>query len=156
FFDRAAARWPEQIAVDSTPGSERPDRRLVTYRELQQQSDALAGLFSTLVTGECVVAILLARRSEHLYSSQLAVLKAGAAYACIDPAFPDEQVNDILADAEAVVLLTDAEGLARAERFNFPQERVFDVTTLLAESSLVSLPSWLTPNNLAYVIYTSG
>ena len=159
FFDRAAEQWPERIAVDVPPGIGRPDRRLVTYRELQQQSEVLAGLISTLVTGECVVAILLARRSEHLYSSQLGVLKAGAAYTCIDPAFPDEQVRDILKDSEAVALLTNNAGLARAQSLGFSGQ-VYDVAEVTnhAGGALVEppVPSWLAPSTLAYIIYTSG
>jgi non-ribosomal peptide synthetase-like protein len=159
FFDRAVDQWPERIAVDVPPGIGRPDRRFVTYRELQQQSDKLAALLSTLVTGECVVAILLARRSEHLYSSQLAVLKAGAAYTCIDPAFPDEQVRDILKDADAVALLTNNAGLVRAKSLGFSGQ-VYDVAELTnpAGDAVVDPPirSWLAPSSLAYIIYTSG
>jgi amino acid adenylation domain-containing protein len=160
FFESAATRWPEQIAVDVPPGVGRPERRLVTYRELEHQSNALAYLLRTFVTGECVVAILLPRSSERLYSSQLAVLKAGAAYTCIDPVFPDEQLRDILEDSEAVALLTDNDGLARAERSGFARERVFDVSAIIDQAgSAVSrqpTPSWLSPSTLAYIIYTSG
>jgi len=160
FFERIVDRWPERVAVDVPPGVERPDRRLITYRELERQSNALARFLRTFVTKECVVAILLPRRSEHLYSTQLAVLKAGAAYTCIDPAFPYEQLRDILEDSEAVVLLTDEEGFASAERSGFARERVFDVARLIdqAGSAVASAPppSWLSPSSLAYIIYTSG
>ena len=160
FFERIVERWPERIAVDVPPGVERPVRRLITYWELERQSNALACFLRTFVTGECVVAVLLPRRSEHLYSSQLAVLKAGAAYTCIDPAFPGEQLRYILEDSEAVTLLTDSEGLASAERSGFARERMFDVVKLIdqAASAVVAppAPSWLSPSSLAYIIYTSG
>lgn len=156
FLDRPARLWPERIAIEIPPGIGRAERRLITYAELEQRANASASFLQQFVSGECVVALLLPRRNEHLYVSQLATLKAGAAYACIDPAFPDEQVSEILTDAEAVVLLTDAEGVARAERFNFPRERVFDVTASPLPSASFSPPSWLTSNHLAYVIYTSG
>ncbi|MEK6323201.1 MAG: amino acid adenylation domain-containing protein [Acidobacteriota bacterium] len=160
FFERAAARWPERIAVDVPPGIGRPDRRLVTYRDLAGQCDALAGLLRTFVTRECVVAILLPRCTEHLYRSQLAVMKAGAAYACIDPAFPDQQVRDILEDSEAVALLTDSDGLSRAEHSGFAIRPVFDVVELMTPDGGAVIapppPSWLTPRTLAYIIYTSA
>ena len=57
------------------------------------------------IVGECVVAILLPRDSSQLYAAQLAVLKAGAAYTCLDPSFPDERIVDVLEDAEAVHFL---------------------------------------------------
>src|SRR5262249_52617567 len=117
FFERAVQRWPERTAIDVPPASQRPERRLVTYAELNHRSDALAHHLRAFVREEeCVVAILLPRDSEHLYLSQLAVLKAGAAYTCIDPAFPDEQVSSILEDAQAVAVLTNASGLQRVSR----------------------------------------
>src|ERR1044072_6039045 len=107
FFERAARQWPQRPSLDIPPGINRPDRRVITYAELEQQSDALACFLSTLITKECVVAILLPRHTEHLYSSQLGVLKAGAAYTCIDSAFPDEQGRNIIEDSEAVALPPD-------------------------------------------------
>lgn len=160
FFERAAELWPERLAVDVPPAPGRPTRRLITYRELERLCDVLARLLSTFITGECVVAILLPRRTEHLYSSQLAVLKAGAAYTCIDPTFPDEQLRDILEDSEAVAMLTDHDGLARARRAGFASGRVFDVAELMTQAGSGVVPppppSWLTPRSLAYIIYTSG
>ena len=160
FFERACQRWPERPAVDVPPGNGRPARRVLTYAELGRQADALASFLRGFATSECVIAILLPRTGEHLYLSQLAVLKAGAAYTCIDPAFPDEQVRAILADAEAVALLTDAAGLARVKGFGGDLSRVFEIAALIEEqhhlSTALAPAAHLTPQNLAYLIYTSG
>lgn len=160
FFERSARMWPDHTAVDVPAGIGRAERRLTSYKELDHQAGALASSLSELITGECVVAILLPRCTEHLYSSQLAVLKSGAAYACIDIASPDEQLRDILSDSAAVALLTDAEGCARAARAGLSQVRVFDVAEIInhSPSSIAArpVPSWLSPNSLAYIIYTSG
>src|SRR5258705_11782262 len=83
FFERAARQAADRIALDIPPGTGRRERRRLTYAELDQKSNDLAGLLRTFVAGECVVAILLPRTTEHLYISQLAVLKAGAAYTSI-------------------------------------------------------------------------
>ncbi|HSO73733.1 MAG TPA: AMP-binding protein, partial [Blastocatellia bacterium] len=96
FFERAARRWPERTAVDVPPSNGKRERRVITFRELECQANSLARLLGPLVDRECVVAILLPRHNERLYASQLAVLKVGGAYTCIDSAFPDEQVRDIL------------------------------------------------------------
>jgi len=160
FFERAVRRWPQHPALDVPPGAGRSERRVLTYAEVQQQANAIATFLSTLISGECVVAIRLPRRSEHLYIAQLAVLKAGAAYTCIDPAFPDEQVRDILDDSAAVALLTDAVGAICARQVDFNRERVFDVAELIAQSRHLFVapppPDWLTQSSLAYIIYTSG
>src|SRR5204862_4158574 len=112
----AARRWPARTAVETPPAAGRPERRRTTYAALRQQSDALAHHLRNVVHQECVVAILLPRAGEHLYLSQLGVLKAGAAYTCIDPVFPDEQVCDVLDDCRPVTVLTDEAGLARVRR----------------------------------------
>jgi non-ribosomal peptide synthetase-like protein len=160
FFERTARRWPHRPAIDVPPAAKRPQRRLITYAELKRQSDALAHFLGDVVQEECVVAILLPRASEHLYLSQLAVLKAGAAYTSIDPAFPDDQVCNILQDAQAVAILTDAAGLARVGSVRSEVETVLNVIEWVEQIAGPIEPSppppWLTPANLAYIIYTSG
>src|SRR5215475_4361831 len=81
FFERAARRWPDRVAIDVPPKPHSP-RRTITYARLDRLADALARKLREFVSGECVVAILLPRDSEHIYLAQLAVLKAGAAYNC--------------------------------------------------------------------------
>ncbi len=160
FFERAARLWPERIALDAPPGTERPVRRTLTYDEARRQSDALANLLRDTVVEECVIAILLPRTSPDVYVAQLAVMKAGAAYTCLDPLFPDEQIRDILRDSRAVVLLTDAAGEARVRGAQLDVPYSLDVVAWLALAhdpieSAVPAP-WLTPRSLAYLIYTSG
>ena len=66
-----------------------------------------------------VISIMLPRTSVALYVSQLAVLRSRSAHVCLDPAFPDDQVQFILADSGAQVLVTNAEGAERARRIGF-------------------------------------
>lgn len=159
FFEQSARRWPTHIALEIPPGLHRPERRRLTYAELKQQSDALAAFLSRFIADEATAAILLPRSSEFLYGSQLAALKAGAAYTCIDGNFPDEQLRDILTDSDAVALLTDQTGVERARRAGLLPGRVFDAAEVLAqmqEPTAFTPPAWLAPENLAYIIYTSG
>lgn len=158
FFEASVRQWPDRLALDIPPGSGHPERCLLTYAQLGQQADAVAAFLRPFVTGECIVALLLPRGNAFLYSGQLGALKAGAAYTCIDPAFPDEQVRNILDDSEAVVLLTDQAGVTRAQKAGWLPGRVYAATTALAGRDVTEAPShaWLTPESLAYIIYTSG
>src|SRR5688572_7195484 len=106
-FEAAARNWPDAVAIDVPPGRARPERLLVSYAALERRASAIAGRLRAFVTEECVVAIMLPRDSDLLYTAQLAVLKAGAAHMCIDAAFPDDRINTLLADSGAVALLTD-------------------------------------------------
>jgi non-ribosomal peptide synthetase component F len=108
------------------------------------------------------VAILVARTSSHVYAAQLGVLKAGAAYTCIDVAFPDDQVRDILFDSGAVALLTDATAIQRISAFGFPTPSVIDMDKVRVEADTAIVPridrdavvrapdpTWLGPDTLA-------
>ena len=157
FLDVPAAIHADRVAIEVPPGRGRPERQTMTYRELAEQSDRLASHLAPLVTGEAIVALLLPRTSPLLYVAQIAVLKAGAAFTCLDPSFPDTRMGEIVDDAEPVALLTDAEGMARMAPFTGDAVRLFDAAALLAEEPFpAALPTVLPPDRLAYVIYTSG
>ncbi|MSU34442.1 MAG: amino acid adenylation domain-containing protein [Pedosphaera sp.] len=168
FFRRSARRWPDRVAVDVPPGTGRPERSVTTYAELDRSSDALASILRPFIAGECVVAILLPRNSCGLYAAQLAVLKAGAAYTCLDPSFPEERVRVILADAKPVVLFTDGDGAHIAQAAGMESSRVVCVADIPIHDEPSSSSSQsptpengervveLTSGRLAYIIYTSG
>jgi non-ribosomal peptide synthetase-like protein len=148
-FAAAAARWPHEVAIDVPPGDGRPQRVRWTYAELARHAARIAARLAPLVERECLVAILLPRDSPALFAAQLAVLQAGAAHVCLDPAFPDAHVAHVLADSGAVALLTDAHR-ARAQRIP-----VLDVDEEHAAPP-PKPPAWLHERSLAYAIYTSG
>jgi non-ribosomal peptide synthetase-like protein len=152
FFEESVCQWPERIAVEAPPGPGRPERRLTTYADLARQADAVAAALGAM-GGDSLVAILLPRDSEGIYSAQLGVLRAGGAYTNLEPSFPDGRIREILQDSQAVALLTDSVGAERARRVGFTRP------ILLAEELPDAPPGALPcpdPASLAYVIYTSG
>lgn len=156
FFARTVTRWPGRIAIDIPPGRDRPERQQLSYAELSIAARGLATQLASRIAGEeRIVALLLPRTTPHLYAAQLAVLIAGGAYTCLDPGFPDARMREIVADAEAVAVLTDAAGAARLRALDLPADMVVDVTAP-DESADADLPDDLDPARLAYVIYTSG
>ncbi|HEX4857893.1 MAG TPA: amino acid adenylation domain-containing protein, partial [Usitatibacteraceae bacterium] len=163
FFERAAARFPEAIAVDVPPGAGRNRRIQLTYAELDRHASVLARRLQAIVTGECVVAIRLPRNSAMLVTAQLAALKAGAAFTCIDPAASAARIGEILDDARAVALVTDAEGAQRvhAGEGALPPN-VIDVEAALSvldqpnPAGPARVAEATSPASLAYVVYTSG
>ncbi|MEV4641255.1 amino acid adenylation domain-containing protein [Actinoplanes sp. NPDC049548] len=153
FFARAARRFPDAIAVDVPPAPGRPHRRRLTYAELDQESAVVASVMCGL-TWRGIAMILLPRTTDRLYVAQLGVLKAGWAYVCVDPSFPDGQLAQILADSAATVLLTDAEGARRAADVGYLGATVrMDQPLAFAGSVPPIEPE---PDDLAYLIYTSG
>ncbi len=143
FFRASAARHPEALAIE-VPGAGR-----LTYAELDARSEALAAALQPLIEGGRVVALDLPRGLA-LYTAQLAVLKAGGAYTCLDPKFPPERVAFILGDAEVAAVLTDAAGAARHDH-----PEVWDLDAWRPAPTPFTPPA-LDPGRLAYLIYTSG
>ncbi|HEY1404716.1 MAG TPA: amino acid adenylation domain-containing protein, partial [Pyrinomonadaceae bacterium] len=95
-------------------------------------------------------------RSVEMVVSLLAILKAGAAYLPIDPAYPDERVRFMLEDARVPVLLTEQ---SLAARLSSPDAFVLCVETEreeLATENPANPQGGATLDNLAYMIYTSG
>ncbi|MGY5060939.1 non-ribosomal peptide synthetase [Streptomyces sp. 900105755] len=100
-FARQVEQAPEAVAVVSW-GSP------VSYRELDERSDRLAGALRRRGVGpEAVVAVAMPR-SVDLVVALLGVVKAGGAYLPVDPAEPVERIRPVLADAAVRALLTDA------------------------------------------------
>src|SRR5262249_56767206 len=107
------------------------------------------------VGAESVVGVCL-ERSLELVVALIAILKAGGAYLPLDPGYPRERLNFMLADAAAAVLLTQS-GLR--ERLEAPGVRRLELdgeAAAIAAHPKSAPASTVWPHNLAYVIYTSG
>ncbi|HKV09679.1 MAG TPA: amino acid adenylation domain-containing protein, partial [Thermoanaerobaculia bacterium] len=94
-----AGRRPAAVALLS--GGER-----LTYGELDRRSDALARRLRALGAGPEVLVAFAAGRSPGLLIGALGILKAGAAYVPLDPAYPKERLALMLEDSGAPILLT--------------------------------------------------
>ncbi|GAB2561853.1 amino acid adenylation domain-containing protein [Nocardia heshunensis] len=141
FQDQVAAA-PDAMAVVA------PDTGVeLTYAELNCRANRLAHwLIGEGLGAEDLVGLRLSNSVEFVVG-MLAVLKSGAAYLPIDPAYPDDRIDYLVADARPRLVLgrveLDAAELSAAE---LPEHDPSDADRLRA----------LVPGNLAYVIYTSG
>jgi amino acid adenylation domain-containing protein len=135
FADSPALAWEENI---------------LTYAELERDSDAIAGgLKAAGCTATDIVALALGRTRESI-SAMLAVLKIGAAYLPVDLHHPPERLAFMLRDAGVKLLLSHepAPGLPRdVQNLNLAALRASEDP---APTAVVA------PNSLAYVMYTSG
>ena len=98
-FEEQAALTPERSAVIYEDQS-------LSFTELNQKANRLANyLLSLGVQTEDCVAICLERSTETLVAI-LGILKAGAAYAPLDPTYPAQRLQYILQEARARFVLT--------------------------------------------------
>ncbi|NMX82867.1 MULTISPECIES: non-ribosomal peptide synthetase [Pseudomonas] len=145
-FEVQAERQPHRIAVQQ--GSE-----ALTYQQLNQRANQLAHhLLELGVQADDRVA-LCCRRGPQMLVGLLGILKAGAGYVPIDPAYPAERIAYLLQDSAPVAVLAET-----STRELLGPVAVVDLQDLGWQRHAVSNPQLpaLTPAHLAYVIYTSG
>ncbi|MGI1849503.1 amino acid adenylation domain-containing protein, partial [Rhodococcus sp. SJ] len=150
-FEGSVCRSPEAVAVRS--GDE-----TLTYAELAARVHRLARhLISCGVGPESLVAVALPRSAD-LVVALLAVLEAGGGYLPVDPTYPADRIEYMLADARPVCAVSWS-----GRPVSFPDGlTVVDVDTTDLSSHADTAPSdgdrraVLRPGNTAYVIYTSG
>ncbi|MDO6431640.1 amino acid adenylation domain-containing protein [Flavitalea sp. BT771] len=129
----------------------------LSYRELDERSSRLAHYLRRAgIQEEHLVAVCL-ERSVEMMVALLGILKAGAAYVPLDPAYPQERMVYMLEDTSAKIILT-----SRESRLSLPQDIAVRVMLLDADwADIAAEPAdrpftQLRPDHLAYVIYTSG
>jgi len=158
-FEGIARRMPDQVAIEVPPSGSLPRRRF-TYAEIDAQANALAARLAPFVTGESVVAILLPRRDHLIYVAQLAVMKAGGAYTCLERTAPAERLRFVLQDSAAVATITSEELRSQLASLGYPAEKTVvanaEPPAKSAPAPTPAPPAWLIPSTLVYVIYTSG
>ncbi len=112
-------------------------------RRLGVESEAVIGLYADGPFGQIV--------------GLLGILKAGAAYIPLDPAYPKERLKAMLDDAEVSLLVTQEHLLA--DVLHEPCQQVVCLDGGWTEDGTQSrsnLENVATPDGVAYVLYTSG
>jgi amino acid adenylation domain-containing protein len=148
-FEAQAARTPDATAVSSM------DRSL-TYAELDARANQLARYLRRHGAGSDEVVAICMDRSPELAIAMLGVLKAGAAYLPIDPAYPPQRRNHLLAATQARMLLADAQVLAAWTPDELPALALDTGWALVGAESRAPAGAEVASGNLAYVIFTSG
>ncbi|MCJ0890812.1 non-ribosomal peptide synthetase [Rhodococcus sp. ARC_M5] len=155
-FDSAVAAFPQSVALRYADTS-------LTYAELDARVNRLARrLIDTGAGPDSLVAVALPRSAD-LVVALLAVIKSGAGYLPVDPSYPRERVDFMLADAAPIAAVTTTEVLSGESAAGIRAAAV-PILDVAQEDSSRS-PSRVTDadrvaplrgDNLAYVIYTSG
>jgi amino acid adenylation domain-containing protein len=142
-------RSPDAIAVVG-------DNDRVTYHELDRRANQLAHYLRRLGVGAEDLVGLCLERSPNMLVGLLGVLKAGAAYIPLDPAYPKERLSFMLADAGVSLLLTQSGLRACLHGVEARTVCLDEDWEAVARESVASAGVAGMPDRLAYVIYTSG
>jgi amino acid adenylation domain-containing protein len=148
-FEIQARKAPHATAIET-------DDSRITYFELNRRANQVAHYLARIGVGRESLAGVCLDRSVDLMIALLGILKAGAAYVPLDPAYPRQRLGFMMQDAGVKILLTQQRW---AEIL--PTDGV-DIVCLdqeqeqLAQESEENPSAQISADDVAYVIYTSG
>jgi len=142
-------RTPDALAVIF-------QERHLTYRESNFRANQLARYLEQAgVQPGDRVAICLSR-SLDLLVALLATLKTGAAYLPLDPTYPLERIEYVLADAQASAVITEERWRERLATADAPIIAIDTGSAAIQNQSGDDFSRAFSSENPAYLIYTSG
>jgi amino acid adenylation domain-containing protein len=141
-FASAASRFPQRIAVSG--GGE-----VLTYADLSRASDAAAMILAAAGAGPGSVVGLAIPRTVDSITAMLGILKCGAAFLPLDPAWPASRRNGILQQSGAQIVICSADQAGSADGLQH-------VSPPFHAERVAALHASIFPDSPAYVLYTSG
>ena len=139
-LEAASSAVPDLVALVS-------DETELTYAELHGRANRLARWLIGQEFGADDIVGLRMTTSIEFIVAMLAVLKAGAAYLPIDPAYPDDRIEYLITDARPRTVI-------RRQEFDAAEQAAAKLSDAAVTDTDRLSP--LHPEHLAYVIYTSG
>ncbi|MCS7476735.1 amino acid adenylation domain-containing protein [Umezawaea endophytica] len=145
-FEAKVSAAPDAVAVEDGD-------RAWTYAELNARANRLAHALRARDVGVGTRVALYLPRSADAVVALLGVLKSGAAYVPVDPAYPRERIEAMLADADVRLVLTTSDvaagvpggvGLLELDRVDLDGLPTNDLGRVKD------------PEDEVYVVYTSG
>lgn len=146
-FRASAAGFPEKTLY-------RSGERQLGYGEADQLTERAARRLAALGAKPGMVIGLWMPRGIDLLLAQVAITKTGAAFLPFDADAPAPRIATCLADAQGLLLVSDAAGIMKAQGLALP---VQDIAPLLADAAMPeAVLQAAQPDDAAYLIYTSG
>lgn len=147
-FEAQVARTPDAPALIF-------GEQTLSYAELNCRANQLAHRLREQGVGPDVLVGIAMQRNLEMVVGLLAILKAGGAYVPLDPEYPQDRLEYMLEDSQAILVLSQT---SLSERM---PEQFRSRTLLLDQLPLDAYPDtdlacMNSPRNLIYCIYTSG
>ncbi len=148
-IEQQARSAPDAIAVETTEGR-------LTYAELDAGSNRLARYLMTEGVGKGDLVGVCLPRTGQMVVAVLGVLKAGAAYVPLDPAFPKKRLEFMANDAGLKVVVSHSDVMDRLDGCRARTILLDTEWSSIQAEDESGVDSELSPHDLAYVMYTSG
>ena len=124
----------------------------LSYAELNARAERLAGQLTAAGAGPGAMVGLCLPRSLDLIVALVAILKSGAGYLPLDPAYPGERLAFMVEDATALLIIASA----HADWLPPGRQRIDPHQAEDAKAAPSPPQTAAAASDLAYVIYTSG
>ncbi len=148
-FEKQVAKTPNAVGLISETQS-------LTYDELNKRANQIANYLRSLGVGPEHLVGVCVERSVDLVAALMGVMKSGAAYVPIDPAYPRARLAFMLEDADIKVLITQESLLEFSQELPVTRVSLDGDRDKIAAASDKNPANLTVPDNLAYIIYTSG
>jgi amino acid adenylation domain-containing protein len=149
-------RFEQQVRAAGDRLAIKSPERSFTYAELNQTANRLARKILSL-RGERAEAIaLMFDHGASILAAILAVLKTGKFYLVLDPTYPRERLDYMLADSGASLIITDRSNLSFVPELTRDRREIINLDDLEDSWSSDNLEIHPAPDSLALLLYTSG
>ena len=150
FFEAQVLLTPGAIAINGID-------KQITYRQLDEQSNKLAHYLRSKGVREKDMVPVCMQRNTEMIVSMIGILKSGAAYVPVDPAYPAERIKYILHDVGADHIVSNSmisSIIGATTNCNVIEiDKEYEQINIQPSSAPVRN---ISTSELAYVIYTSG
>ncbi|PCH93847.1 MAG: hypothetical protein COB85_06335 [Bacteroidetes bacterium] len=149
-FEEQVEKTPDQVAVVF-------EDRQVTFRELNKKANQLAHYLKVSCSIESGSMVgIMHERSEQMIIGILGILKSGAAYVPMDPAYPEKRLNFIVEDTAVRIILTQEKLISLLPGCKAEMLSLDTISGKIFKEPEGNPAKKITSDNVAYVIYTSG
>jgi len=153
-FEEQVERTPDNIAVIWTAATSNAQEQeepalfsirevakgtvpfMITYKELNKKANHLTRQLKARGIGADTIVAIMMEPSAEMIIGLLAILKAGGAYLPIDPGYPSNRINYMLADSEAKVLVTTNTLTEKVEKVRSPSTNVASSARFTSQETL--------------------
>ena len=136
---------PAIVGIDET----------LSYAEMDRRMNQVARAVSKLGIKPDDKIVVMVPRIANAYVAREGVLRAGACFVPVDPAYPDERILYIFEDSEAKAVLT-TQSLYEEKKATYGKTTFLILEDVLAKEDTAPFKANIAPHDLAYCIYTSG
>ena len=148
-FARQAAMTPDRVAVEF-------EDTALTYAQVESRSNQIARFLRQNGVNQGDLVGICVERSEQMLVNLYGIMKAGAGYVPLDPAYPTDRLQYMCDHSGLSLIVTQSSLKARVAEFGKPQIEIDSNASSIDQLDSSPVANSVSPSDICYVIYTSG